>query len=418
MDRSEIVKLKASVAVYFKPGTPIDNEQLFAGRQSQIKNVMNAVIQPGLHVIMYGDRGVGKTSLAKVVSDIMRGAEIFKTLNSGTINCDPADNFDSLWRKIFRELSIEMESQEAGFQKQSLMSAVPFAENLPEQKLQPDDIRHFLSKIKASLVLVIDELDSLSDQTSRSQLANTIKNLSDHAIDTTLVLVGVGDSVDELINEHESIQRSLVQVKMQRMSPMELMNILEIGERGSGITFPEECKIWITSLSQGLPHYTHLLGLYSSFSAIEDRRTGITLDDVLAATTSIVHASQTVASAYHKAISSPRTGNIYAKVLSACALASTDEQGYFKAAGVCKSLSKIMNRECRISDFSRHLTEFCERKRGPILKSIGDKWNRRYRFIDAMLQPYVIIHDYSIGMLTNQFLEESKEKSRDAVNGQ
>ena len=413
-----MVKLKASLAVYFKPGTPINSQQLFAGRQSQIMDVMNAIIQPGQHIIMYGERGVGKTSLAKVVSDIMRKAKNFKTLNSGTINCDPADNFNSLWRKIFRELSVEMELQEAGFETQMRISTIPVAENLPKQELQPDDIRHFLSKINGPIVLIIDELDRLPDRTSRSQLADTIKNLSDHAIDTTLVLVGIGDSVDELIEEHQSIDRSFVQVPMQRMSVMELMKILEIGERGSGIIIPEECKAWITRLSQGLPHYTHLLGLYSSFSAIEDGRKEIKVNDILAATASISQKNHSIASTYNKGISSPRTGNIYAKVLSACALASTDERGYFKAAAVSKPLSKILRRECRISDFSRHLSEFCECKRGPILRRIGDKWNRRYRFIDAMLQPYIIIHDYSVGMLTNQVLEESKEKSSDQTNEQ
>ena len=416
MEHSEMVKLKASVASYFKPGTPIDSVQLFAGRQSQIKDVINAIVQPGLHVIMYGERGVGKTSLAKVVSDIMRRVESFRTLNSGTINCDPADNFNSLWRKIFRELSIEMGSQEAGFEKQVLLSAVPITENLPKQKLQPDDIRYFLSKIAGSIVLIIDELDRLSDQMTRTQLADTIKNLSDHAVDVTLVLVGLGDSVDELIDEHQSIQRSLVQVPMQRMSTMELMQILKTGEHGVGITIPEECKKWIAGLSQGLPHYTHLLGLYSSFSAIEEGREEITANDVLVATTSIVQTSQTIASAYNKAIASPRTGNIFAKVLSACALANTDKLGYFKAAEVRKPLSKIMNRECRISDFSRHLSEFCQPKRGPILRSIGDKWNQRYRFIDAMLKPYIIIHDYSVGILTNQLLEESRAGSEEAEN--
>ena len=416
---SEMINLKAAAAAFFKPGTPIDRQQLFAGRQLQIRKVLNAIIQPGQHVIIFGDRGVGKTSLAKVVSDMMRKAESFKTLNSGTINCDPTDNFDKLWRKIFRELSFAMELQDAGFEKSKVTSAVSIASILPEHPLQPDDIRYFLSsKIDKSIVLIIDELDRLSDQISRSQLADTIKNLSDHAVDVTLVLVGVGDSVDELVAEHQSIQRSLVPVPMQRMSPTELIKILETGEQGSGITFPEECKTWITHLSRGLPHYTHLLGLYSSFSAIEEERKEITINDVLAATTSIVQTSQVIASAYSKAVLSPRPGNIYAKALSACALAKTDEFGYFTAKAVCEQLSKILFRECQISDFSRHLSEFCQPKRGPILKSTGAKWYRRYRFIDAMLQPYIIIHDYSIGMLTNQFLEESKEKPRDGVNGQ
>jgi hypothetical protein len=44
----------------------------------------------------------------------------------------------------------------------------------------------------------------------------TIKTLSDNAssIKTTLILVGVADSVDELIGEHQSIERAIKQVPM------------------------------------------------------------------------------------------------------------------------------------------------------------------------------------------------------------
>ena len=413
MDESEKVKLKNMVTTFFRPGTPIDRQQLFAGRQSQIDDVIDAIIQPGQHVIIYGERGVGKTSLAKVVSEIMKAVKV-KGLDCGTINCDPTDNFNSLWRKIFRELSFAMKSQGVGFQKPAVQSDVPLAVALPKSRLQPDDVRYFLSKINEPIVLIIDELDRLSDQSSNSYLADTIKTLSDHAVITTLVLVGVADSVDELIAEHQSVQRALVQVPMQRMSLAELLQILETGEQGSGITIHEDCKVWITRLSQGLPHYTHLLGLHSSFSAINNGSTEIGATDVLAATTAVVKKTHSIASAYNKAIASPQTGNIYAKVLSACALAKTDELGYFTAAAVSEPLSKIMEREYPISNFSRHLSEFCQPKRGPILKSVGAKWYRRYRFIDAMLQPYVIIHDYSAGVLTNQFLKESRGRYKEA----
>jgi len=47
---------------------------------------------------------------------------------------------------------------------------------------------------------------------------------------------------------------------------------------------------------------------------------------------SIDHAQQSIVSSYHHATSSPR-GNLYAEVLLACALANTDELGYFP---ICK----------------------------------------------------------------------------------
>src|ERR1017187_1498602 len=59
--------LSAAAGKVLQPRTPITNRELFAGRWSQLTTVADAVAQPGLHVAIYGERGVGKTSLANVV---------------------------------------------------------------------------------------------------------------------------------------------------------------------------------------------------------------------------------------------------------------------------------------------------------------------------------------------------------------
>ena len=48
----------------FSPGAPIDDLNLLAGRAKQIDQMLDAVLQRGQHAILYGERGVGKSSLA------------------------------------------------------------------------------------------------------------------------------------------------------------------------------------------------------------------------------------------------------------------------------------------------------------------------------------------------------------------
>ena len=76
-------------------------------------------------------------------------------------------------------------------------------------------------------IVIIDELDRITDAGTKAKLADTIKTLSDNSTKTTLVLVGVADSIDDLILEHRSIDRALVQIQMQRMSKLELMEIVD-----------------------------------------------------------------------------------------------------------------------------------------------------------------------------------------------
>ena len=93
----------------FTPGAPIDKLNLFAGRQEQTDLVVNAILQKGRHAILYGERGVGKTSMAKVLAELISDAGL-KTVNSDTINCDPTDDFSSLWHKAFKELTFKIKN--------------------------------------------------------------------------------------------------------------------------------------------------------------------------------------------------------------------------------------------------------------------------------------------------------------------
>src|SRR3954470_13351279 len=103
LDWQQMQSLKAAAAKLFSPRTPVATQDLFAGRHSQILKLNSTIAQPGAHAIIYGERGVGKTSLANISPITYRiyhkipAAKIV----SARINCDGTDSFDSIWRKVF-----------------------------------------------------------------------------------------------------------------------------------------------------------------------------------------------------------------------------------------------------------------------------------------------------------------------------
>lgn len=64
--------------LYLKAGevTPIRTRELFAGRLEQLAKVADAVFQKGLHVVLYGERGVGKTSLANMIPGVLESVGV------------------------------------------------------------------------------------------------------------------------------------------------------------------------------------------------------------------------------------------------------------------------------------------------------------------------------------------------------
>ena len=96
---------------YFTPNAPIEEEALFAGRRDQLLGVIETVIQKGQHAILYGERGVGKTSLSSVISEFLDVGPIL----SVRVNCDGTDTFGSAWMKLFGKIETVADRAVPGF---------------------------------------------------------------------------------------------------------------------------------------------------------------------------------------------------------------------------------------------------------------------------------------------------------------
>ena len=80
-----------TLATIFTPSTPIDQRGLFRGRIEQVLQLTSALVEPGRHVVLYGERGVGKTSLANVLADFLSGPS--GSIRVARFNCNTQDDF-------------------------------------------------------------------------------------------------------------------------------------------------------------------------------------------------------------------------------------------------------------------------------------------------------------------------------------
>ena len=72
-------------------------------------------------------------------------------------------------------------------------------------------------------------------------------------------------------------------------------------------------------------------------------------------------------------------------------------------------MSRLMGRPYDIPSFSRHLFEFTEAARGPILNRIGGPRRYRYRFVNPLMKPYVVMRGLAEGLIfANMFNGRAK----------
>ncbi|TMK34430.1 MAG: hypothetical protein E6G64_01860 [Actinobacteria bacterium] len=240
-------------------------------------------------------------------------------------------------------------------------------------------------------MIFIDEFDRLQDAAGRVLFADTIKMLSDRVVRVTIGLIGVADSVSELVREHRSIERALAQIVTR-------------GIDASQMTIRPEAVRKITALSQGLPHYTQLLTQLAAQAALTHRRIAVGGPDVdVAVGRALDRAQQSVVEAYQEATTDTRR-SIYPQVLLACALAPENDFGLFTPSDVREPLSRILGKPYKTAAFARHLDELSQESRGEVLQKYGTGRTSRYRFLNPLLRPYVAMRGVSEGLVRVQDL--------------
>ena len=379
------------VSAAFSPAAPVNRRDLFAGRIAQLAQLVEVLNGRGEHGVIYGERGVGKTSLVAVAAAVSPEGSVPLAVR---VNCAADDDFGSIWKKALSRIKLTETTPGVGFSAEDQTRISSAAESLPEEPA-PYDVEGALGLVTRTVpvALFFDEYDRLSDPSVSRLMADTIKTLSDQGVDATIVLVGVADDVSELIAEHESIERGLSQIAMPRMSTEELESIVNQGLATVGMGIEQSALDRITMLSQGLPHYTHLLAQEAARAAVWASRDPISLPEVISAMQKAIERSpQTLAVKYHAATTTPRRERtLWPDVLLAAALTRGDELGYFSAADVREPLRAITREAYEIPRFSQHLHALCEDTRGSVLQKAGASHRWRFRFRNPALQPYVIL---------------------------
>lgn len=257
--------LRAAAQNLFNPKTPIDDDKLFAGRIDQVNSLLDVVYEPGGHAIIFGERGVGKTSLAKIIKHKI--APVIPNIDvPEPISCMTGDDFYKIWGNAFNDYNANGETPAQHFKALGNPYAVLNAiSDLPAGK---------------NHIFIFDEFDRINDDGTYHLMADVLKHLSNNPSRITVIIVGVGDTLLDLFGKHESIVRCCEQIKMPRMSNEECFAILNDRLHRIGFNMDSEIRGKIVKLSQGLPGYVHLLGQLTLKKALAAQRTTINQDDL------------------------------------------------------------------------------------------------------------------------------------------
>jgi Cdc6-like AAA superfamily ATPase len=269
------------LASYLSPARAISDPAHLRGRQQRLRAIDRAFNSPGKHVFIYGDRGVGKTSLAQSAAVLHQSSDAKPIL----IACDQFADFykmvaaivqnsisikDAVERpNVLRKGGLRIPGLTGEMEKGLQSGVIPPIESLNDAVVLLKYVSEIHSKDTA---IVIDEFDQISNDNDRKRFADLIKQISDQEVGVRFIFCGIGPSLETLIGVHLSTDRYITPIELERLSHDALWEILTSCAAELGIEFGHEELIRISQISDGFPYYVHLIGEHTFWSIFDDAK--------------------------------------------------------------------------------------------------------------------------------------------------
>jgi archaellum biogenesis ATPase FlaH len=257
---------------HLSPSTPIQSEEHLYGRDAQIQRIKEALYSPGRTIFIYGDRGVGKTSLAQTVAFAHQSSEHNAIIKA----CSSRTTFGDLILQIADALKGTMPLAETtaklGYKLPKLFGSAELEVKHAKHKVESPasdaiDINHAVAllakaseKRQGDTVIVVDEFDQVSTDSERTNFADFIKQIGDQQLGLRFIFCGVAESLEKLLGAHKSCYRYVEGVEVTQLSWDAREAIIDSAADALKVKVGQHPRYRIAAISDGFPHYVHLVG--------------------------------------------------------------------------------------------------------------------------------------------------------------
>jgi hypothetical protein len=409
----------------FSPTHEINDPNKFIGRYEEIDSLILGLSTESSFLSIFGLRGIGKSSIAKQIKLIAEGDKTLpKELGldyllpkkgfNFMVHLVSCDDFIINIKSLITRILLGDDQNESIFShnKNGNKRATTFKEKEKatlganayifkgevegedettyENRITDDLIQEFRQALsttqkdnqdKSGLLILIDEFDILKD---KDGFASLVKTCSSKFI--KFGVIGIGESIEDLVEDHASVARQISSVLVKPMNKKELRLIINnaVGSLKKEITF-DDCVIEdIVKEAEGFPYFVHLLGKESLLLAFKRKLKKIDDALYLEVKTNLIKGKFQLTQEF-RYIDTCRTSAERELILKLFAL--SDENNI-----LIEDIYE-MAREYGIDTPSKYLEKLIEKdKIEPILVTSRDK--RHVRFSDPILKVYVKKREY------------------------
>lgn len=266
--RHDLQEFGKEMASLLSPAQPIQSIEFLQGRSKELERIDRALFAPGRHIFVYGDRGIGKSSLAAAA------ATQIQSVDSSYI--DVSCSTDSTFRSVVANIGSQA-VQLSRLHKKKITSSggleLKFLRASISKEVTDTDLFEVIRTVGDAVevlrevsaihserpVVVVDEFDRMVDAKERALFADLVKQLGDKKINVTFFFTGVATTLDALLGAHPSAIRQFETIELEKLNWTARWNITVNALNRFGVEIEDNIRIRIAAVSDGYPYYVHLI---------------------------------------------------------------------------------------------------------------------------------------------------------------
>ncbi|MGF1455137.1 MAG: AAA family ATPase [Alphaproteobacteria bacterium] len=384
----------------FAPTRPKRRASEFFGRRALIGSIIEAIEEECAHMVLCGETGLGKTSLANVIAEFARDSGYLVARITGTEDL----NFGRFIRTLFEELFHQIDETPAGRMLWETLGIQDMNELLQDNAM--DLVSEFLGEESLDVTRVIRALDRLSDNQAivivddydqiksrelKVRLVQVMKALSDQGGWLSFLIMGRSESPSELLQDDIDSLPNAEGLYVDPLALHEIEEVLHEGAQRVGVQFNNDTVQAIARLSQGVPNVLQWLAFLSVRRAVRRKSEVVEIEDLA----NIVNDAVTKIDArlrnqYDQACRYEK-GSSTADLLYLAVRAPCTPSGLFSAATMHVLSRQIVGRKWKESEIHTALLPLCGKGEKTILRKLDTSEGTFYRFAHPAMRAVVML---------------------------
>tara|TARA_R110000850_G_scaffold3709_4_gene17333 strand:- start:1335 stop:2708 length:1374 start_codon:yes stop_codon:yes gene_type:complete len=250
------------------PAQPVNSIEHLFGREKELGRIERALYAAGRHIFIFGDRGIGKSSLAATAANQYQSSDAEYI----DVSCSPDSNFSDVIANIAYKAVNESRFSKRTY-SESLGVNLRFLNYKNDRNVTlkeiHNEVRSLLDAVEIlrevsliyskKTIVVVDEFDRMQDAKERALFADLLKHLGDKRVNIKFIFTGVSATINDLLGAHESAIRQLETIELSKMNWDARWHIVLNALDNFNIGIDREILIRIAAVSDGYPYYVHLI---------------------------------------------------------------------------------------------------------------------------------------------------------------